>query len=133
MKIWDFEKIVFRLNVLVTIAVFILLAPTTYVFEEWFPDKRDSLWLFPVSVTIVSCFLWFLVRLALPSLIRIGFFEDRRGRPRPKPPALKERIIRTALPSVNLSFHLFLLILSCFCLISFLRSDNLNRLFSNLP
>jgi|GEM_PF-2606077 len=133
MKIWDLEKWVFRLSIFATIAVFILLAPSTYVVSRWVPERRETLWLLPLGVTAVSSFFWFLVRLAIPFLIRIGFFEERRTLARPGVKIFPDRAVRIGVPIANLCLHFIILISFCFCLVRFLRSDRLGSIFSNIP
>lgn len=133
MKPPDFEGWIFRLNVIVTGFVFFLLAPTTQIFSSKFPDKKDTLWLFPLSVVSASLGLWFLMRLALPWMIRKGIFEDRRKIPRPQSRRGWERLEKIFFPVVVLALHLLLLIALCVMMVLFMRSDFWERLMVNLP
>jgi hypothetical protein len=127
-----FEKIIFRLNILITGVVFFLLAPTVRVYRSWFPDKEASLWIIPLAVIFVSLALWTLVRLGIPYFIRQGWMEELRQESRPPEP-WPQRFMRIG-PSVALTaFHLLLLVLFSAALIRFLEHEPFKKLLTNLP
>jgi hypothetical protein len=133
MKILDLEKIIFRLNVIVIGIIFLLLTPATQIIASWFPGKTDMLWLFPLFVLGVCTFLWFLMSLTLPSLIKRGILEDRRIKPRTEETSRAKRLWRILLPMVALACQMLLLIFMSMCLIIFMRSQTMENLFTNLP
>lgn len=133
MKLWDFEKIFFRLNVVVTFIVFLLLTPATKIIASWYPDDETVLWRFPLIVLLCSAVMWFLVSLCLPFLFKWGFFEERRDVPRESIRPLHVRLLRMGAPIMNLAIHLSILLLCCYCLVRFMQSDTLDNLFFNLP
>lgn len=132
MRIFDFEKIFFRVNVALVAVIFIFLTPTTQIIASWFPGKKDILWAVPAGVLTLCSALWIALKLALPSLIRRGIFEDRRGAQREEA-FTPERFRRLFLPVLIFFIQGMLLILMTMCLISFLRGEVFFRLFTNLP
>ena len=129
----DFQKILFRINVAVTGIVFAVLTPTVRVYQRWFPDKKDSLFLFPLGVIFFSCMLWLIGRLYLPYLIRTGYMADRRREPRPEDIAPKIRFLKMILPIAIFAFHMLVLLVCAFVLVRFMQSDTLEQMMVNLP
>lgn len=133
MKLWNFEKIFFRINILVTFIVFLILTPATKIIASWYPDDESVLWRFPLIVLAVSAALWFLVSLCLPYLFKWGFFEERRDQPREPIRPFWVRMIRMASPIAMLAVHLSILLFCVYCLVVFMNSDSMDHLFYNLP
>lgn len=133
MKLWDFEKFFFRLNIIVTFIVFLLLTPSTHIIAKWYPDDESVLWRFPLIVLGVSGVIWLLASLCLPFFFKWGFFEERRDEPRDPIRPFTVRIVRMAAPIFVLAVHLSILLFCCYCLVAFMNSDKLDHLFLNLP
>jgi len=132
MKVWNFENIFFRLNISLTILVFSLLTPATRVFGAWFPDRREILWLLPLAVITASSLIWFALSMSLPWLIKKGFFEDRRGNSRKEDEQSKIQVARIAGNVFNLFFHLVLVVLFCYCVTVFMKTNPWEALFRNV-
>ena len=129
---FGFQKIIFRLNIVITAIVFFLLTPTVRIYRSWFPEKQDSLWILPVAVILVSSALWILARLGIPYFIRKGWMEELRQDPRPPAP-WPQRFLRIG-PSVALTvFHLLVLVLFSAALVRFLQHEPFKKLLTNLP
>ena len=128
MRFSNLQTIVYRLNVLLTGIVFMLLSPTVRVYAWWFPDKKNSLWLFPVLTVIFSCFLWLMTRLSIPFLIRLGILRELRKQPRAET-SWVEKMIKIVPPILICGFHLFLVIFFSASLISFMQSGAIGNLF----
>jgi len=125
--------VVFRINVICVGFVLVLLAPTTSMIASWYPGKKDILWLCPVGVLGICSFLWFLMRLSIPALIRWGIFEDRRERPRDQDLSGFVRVWRISFPMLVLIIQISILIFMCMCVLGFLRSDTLVGIIQNIP
>ena len=121
-----------RVNVLATAIVFLLLMPTVRIYASWFPDKKESLWLLPAGVTLISCLLWFLASLSLPLLIRWRVVADLRKDLRPPAP-LAQKMIRTLSPILVSIFHTGMVIWFCAALIRFMQSNAFDKLFTHTP
>ncbi len=132
MRHLDLQKFVFRINLVITAIVFFLLTPTVRVYQSWFPDKKDSLWVIPVAVVLVSSSLWLLSRLAIPYFIRKGWMKELRQEVRPQDPLL-DRFLRFSPSAALTSFHLLLLILCSASVVRFLQHEPFKNLFINLP
>ena len=125
MKIFNFQKIMFRINVVVITIVFVLLLPTTRIIAAWYPGQTDLLWFFPVAVLVITTLLWFMTSLSIPFLIKKGIFEERRKTPRPELRWTFRRFWRITLPVITLVIQMLLLIFLCMSLIAFMRSETL--------
>jgi len=132
MKIFNFDKIFFRINVIAVLIVFILLAPTTHIVASWYPGKRDILWLLPLAVLIGSIVLWLLTALSMPRLIKWGIFEDRRKKPRNETVHQMRRVFRITMPMIMMAVQVGVLIGMCMCLIAFMRGDTLAQYLTYL-
>lgn len=133
MKLWNFEKIFFRLNVLVTFIVFLILTPATKIIASWYPDDENVLWRFPLIILAVSAALWLSVSLCLPYLFKWGIFEERRTEAREPIRPAWVRLIRMASPIAVLAVHLSILLFCVYCLVFFMNSDSMESWFFNLP
>ena len=131
MKPVNFEKILFPLNAIITAVVFFLLKPSTYIYAQWFPDKKDSLWLIPAGVIFTSAVLWLLTSLNLPKLIQKGVFEDRRKNDRSSEEVAPMNVRRTLWPVLVFIFHMALIAGMCASLIVEMRSDTTGHLLFN--
>lgn len=130
----DFQKWTFRFNLIITGIVFILLSPTVRIYRSWFPDKKDSLWFYPLAVIAVSGVLWFLGSLSLPALIRTGVIKDLRTRGDSGPRfAGLERYRKILGPILITAFHLILMLLFAASMIRFLQGEPFKKLYTNLP
>jgi hypothetical protein len=129
----DFEKIFFPVNAVITGIVFFLLAPTTQIYAEWFPDKKNSLWLIPAIAIGGSGLLWIVVSLNLPKLIERGIFEDRRKGRRQPERSKRARIFRSLVPITVFFFHMALMLGICISMIVYMRSGSFGKLLVNLP
>ena len=133
MKPINFEKILFPVNAIITAVVFLFLTPTTYIYAGWFPDKKDSLWLFPAAAISISTVLWLSTSLNLPKLIQKGVFEDRRKNARSSEASAPINIWRTIWPVAVFIFHMTLLAGICVSLIAEMKSGATgNLLFNNI-
>jgi len=133
MKFPDFQKILFRANVAVTGVVFVLLVPTVRVYERWFPEKKDGLFLFPLAVIVSSCLLWLASRLYLPHLIRSGRLSDRRIPPRPPDQSRPVRLLKMIFPITIFAFHMLVLLACTYALVRFMQGDTFEQMLVNLP
>lgn len=131
MKPIDFSKILFPINAIITAFVFFLLAPSTHIYAEWFPEKKDSLWLIPVTVIFISSALWLLTSLNLPKLIEKGIFEDRRKNDRSSCPDKPMNIWKTVWPVFVFIFHMTLLGAMCIGLVAEMKSEATGKIFFN--
>ena len=130
----DFKKLIFNLNLLTTLLVFIVLTPSVRIYASWFPDKKDSLWLLPLGVVGVRSFLWFLTSLSLPVLIRWRIVKDLRKSERGQGETVYwVRVFNAALPVVLFGIIMILLIIFSAALVHFMKSGHLQDLFVNLP
>lgn len=127
------ETILFRLNLIVIGLIFLFLAPTTHVFSRWLPDQDNALWLIPVLLAGLSAFIWFLMRLSIPLLIRLGIYEDQRKVPASRLMPAGERLMRMTVPMVSLLIQLLILTVLCAGLVSFLKKDSFDRFLTKLP
>lgn len=132
MKPFDYQKILFWVNILVTALVFVLLAPTVHIYSWWFPEKRDTLWLLPVGVMTLSLFLWIAASLSMPYLIQKGWLEDRRRLPRPGETARRVKLYKTLMPVVIFLFHSLLILGLAVSIVTFMRGDSLERLLTEV-
>lgn len=132
MKPFDFSKVLFPINAIITAVVFFLLVPSTRIYAKWFPEKKDSLWLIPVTVIALSAALWLWTSLNLPELIKKGVFEDRRKDARSSGAPVPMNIRRTIYPAIVFIFHMALLIGICICLIAEMRSGATGNFFNNI-
>jgi len=133
MKILDFEKIAFRINVFLTGIVFLLLAPTTHIISVYVPEKNERLWMLPLGAVFLSAAVWLVMSLCLPVLIRWGIFEDRRSGVRRETTPGMRRFFKILSPIVVLIAHMILLVGCCYCLIAVMSGGKLDFLFQNLP
>lgn len=131
MKRPDFQKLVFQLNVGITALVFFLLSPTVHVYQSWFPDKRNSLWMIPVITLGLSLSLWLFASLTLPWMIEQGWVKDLRQNSREGEPVI--RLSKILGPMLISLFHLSLLIFFSASVISFLSREPFEKLFVNFP
>ena len=128
----DFQKLIFRFNLVVTGAVFFLLTPAVRIYRSWFPDKKDSLWMLPVGVVLASSLMWLLTSFGMPYLIEKGWVRDRRQEIRPLEASAIQRLLRIGLPVALTTFHLLLVILFSAMLVHFLQREPFENLFTNL-
>ena len=133
MKAWDLEKLIFRLNLLITGAVFALLLPTTKIVAGGMPEGEQHFWRLPLRVVGLSCLLWVLFVFSKPLLFKWNVMEDRRGEPRVNKDPLAGRLIRMLLPVILLATHMLILIYFCYCLIEFMRSGTIQVWFDDVP
>ncbi|MCM8775224.1 MAG: hypothetical protein NC930_02560 [Candidatus Omnitrophica bacterium] len=133
MKPFDFQPVLFRMNVFITGIIFILLAPTTRIYVWWFPDKKDTLWLLPLSVIGLSSVVWLVASFSMPLLIKLGWVEDRRKEPRTQHHATVVRLLKMIFPILVFAVHMLVLIFFSASLIAFMRSAAYDRILINLP
>ena len=130
MKIFDFEKFIYRLTILMIAVVFVLLVPTTHIIASWYPGKKDTLWLWPFAAVSLGIVSWLLMRLSIPKFIQWGWFQNRRNEPRQENGSAGRRLWRIALPILSFSIQMFLLIFMCMCLVAFMRSETIEQLLT---
>lgn len=130
----DFQKWIFRINLAITGFVFFLLSPTVRIYQSWFPDKKESLWFYPLAALVISGSLWFIACLSLPPLIRGGWIKDLR---KSQDFAARfegwERYRRILMPIVITAFHLLLMLFFSVSVIRFLQTEPFKKLYTNLP
>lgn len=133
MKPVDFARILFPINAIITAVVFFLLAPSTHIYAEWFPEKKDSLWLIPAAVVLLSCVLWLLTSLNLPRLIEKGIFEDRRKNDRSSVPSVPMNLRKTIWPVAVFIFHMAIIGAMCMILLAEMRNETTGKfIFNNM-
>jgi len=132
MKIFDFETIAFRINLIAIACVLFLLAPSTRIIASWYPEEKDILWLFPVAVVGICSVLWFFLVWSMPALIRWNVFQDRRQKPRTDKVSQARRFWRITVPIGVLAVQMFLLIFMSACVIAFMRSQTIEGLLAEL-
>ncbi len=130
---FDIQKFIFRLNLILTGIIFFLMSPTLRVYRSWFPEKKNSLWLYPIICCVISAFLWFGTSLLLPRLIKKGLVKDLRGSPREQKLQGGEYYWKIARPIVMTLFHALLVIFIAVSMTEFLRKEPFMNLFKNIP
>jgi len=133
MKIFNFSKFVFRLNVAVITVTFILLIPTTRYVFRWYPENEDVLKVIPMLVLAVTALLWLIVCYSIPILIRIGIFEERRHKKDRGPRYERlERLMRISFPIVTVAVQIGFLLIMSLCVAALMRGDAFERLLTNI-
>lgn len=133
MKIFNFGKFVFRLNVVVVAVTFVLLIPATHYMAKWYPENEDVLKLIPIVVLAITAILWLLVCYSIPILIRIGIFEERRQKGDRGPRYERfERFIRISIPIVTVVIQVGFLLVMALCVAALMRGELPDTVFQNI-
>lgn len=127
MKPPDFEKFFFRLNVLATVVVFILIVPTTKIFASWFPHDKRVFWFIPASMMFLSALSWLLASLLTPWFFKKGLFDERRHAGAAARYHGMERLKKRLVPILNLMIHLSLIVLFCYLVVLAMQGDALSN------
>ena len=132
MKPFNFESFLFRLNLFCIVVIFILLVPTSQAFRIWF-SQNDRFWMIPIVVLCSSVVIWVGIRAAMPLLIRLRLFRDRRREKRKETNPRARKFLKILMPALGLGVQMLLIILLCLGLISFMKGDSFDKFLSKLP